>query len=314
MTRPASWRTTGPGREKPLRVEERPARSLRGTCSKRTGRSAGGVCHRVHAARRGRRRAGGRGRRDVPLQRRSQRGRRVQLSRPRQQRCERPAAPREDRRQPVLRWTARSGRQRRFLQVGEGPAEISVEHNTIVQTGNIITAYGGTRQAPSAADRFVFKDNIALHNANGVIGQGLAVGNDTLSKYFPGAAFYRNVLAGASPHAIRPTTRFRRWTGPGAVPERRRARLSAASGSSLRQSGSDSRDAGVSFTALTEALGAGAAALLGLPEAPVTPPERFRIERRAVLRPTSDRAAEVTGAEGKASAFCLRPFPPATSR
>src|SRR5688572_647554 len=37
-----------------------------------------------------------------------------------------------------------------FLQVGEGPAEISVEHNTIIQTGNIITAYGGTRQAPSA--------------------------------------------------------------------------------------------------------------------------------------------------------------------
>ena len=77
------------------------------------------------------------------------------------------------------------GRQRRVPPGGEGPAEISVEHNTIVQTGNIITAYGGTREAPSAADRFVFKDNITLHNANGVIGQGLAVGNDTLSSTFP---------------------------------------------------------------------------------------------------------------------------------
>ena len=31
-----------------------------------------------------------------------------------------------------------------FLQVGEGPSELIVEHNTIIQTGNIITAYGGS--------------------------------------------------------------------------------------------------------------------------------------------------------------------------
>jgi hypothetical protein len=173
-----------------------------------------------------------------------------------------------------------------FLQIGEGPAEIAVEHNTIIQTGNIITAYGGTRQTPSAAERFVFKDNIALHNANGVIGQGLAVGNDTLSKYFPGAAFYRNVLAGGSasrypadnafPTVDWLTDQFQDVAGHD-------YRLRA--GSSLRQSASDGRDPGLNYPALIDALGANAAAWLGLPEVPEDGPQRSR-ERTQGRPPT----------------------------
>jgi len=37
-----------------------------------------------------------------------------------------------------------------FLQIGEGPGEIVVEHNTIMQSGNVITAYGGTSWISSA--------------------------------------------------------------------------------------------------------------------------------------------------------------------
>jgi hypothetical protein len=176
-----------------------------------------------------------------------------------------------------------------FLQVGEGPAEISVEHNTIIQTGNIITAYGGTRQAPSAAERFVFKDNIVLHNANGVIGTGLAAGNDTLSKYFPGAAFYRNVLAGGSASRYPPDNSF-----PGVdwlweqFQNVANADYRLRPGSSLRQSGSDSRDVGVSYTALTQGLGTHAAAWLGLPDAssPTAPPDEFRNRTRGRRPPT----------------------------
>jgi len=182
-----------------------------------------------------------------------------------------------------------------FLQIGEGPAEISVEHNTIVQTGNIITAYGGTRAAPSAAPQFVFKDNIALHNANGVIGTGLAVGNDTLSKYFPGAAFYRNVLAGGVAARYPADNSFppvewlwEQFQNVGNHDYRLR------SGSSLRQSGSDGRDVGVSYTTLIEALGADAAAWLGLPETPAVPPDRFR-DRTKGRPPTYIRS----GSEGE---------------
>jgi len=164
-----------------------------------------------------------------------------------------------------------------FLQIGEGPADISVEHNTILQTGNVITAYGGSRQAPSAADHFVFKDNIVLHNANGVIGTGLAIGNDTLSKYFPGAAFYRNVIAGGTGSRYPADNSFPavEWLWDqfqNATEHDYRLRA----GSSLRLAGSDSRDEGVNFQALTDALGAAAATSLGLPETPVPPPDRSR--------------------------------------
>ena len=102
-----------------------------------------------------------------------------------------------------------------FLQIGEGPAEISVEHNTIVQTGNIITAYGGTRAAPSAAPQFVFKDNITLHNANGVIGTGSRSATTRCRSTSPARRSIATSSRALSPHAIRPTTRFRRWSGSG---------------------------------------------------------------------------------------------------
>ena len=110
-----------------------------------------------------------------------------------------------------------------------------------------------------------------------MIGQGLAVGNDTLSKYFPGAAFYRNTLAGgpASRYPADnsfPTVDWLQEQFQNASGNDYRLRP----GSSLRQAASDSRDAGVSFTALTQMLGADAAASLGLAEVPVTPPERSR--------------------------------------
>ena len=142
-----------------------------------------------------------------------------------------------------------------FLQIGEGPAEIVVEHNTIMQSGNVITAYGGTRETPSAAERFVFRDNIALHNANGVIGQSLAVGNDTLARFFPGAVFLRNVLAGGvaaryPADNLFPTVDWlsQQFQGPGAHDYRLRLT------SSLRSAATDARDLGVSFTTLVRAM------------------------------------------------------------
>jgi hypothetical protein len=155
-----------------------------------------------------------------------------------------------------------------FLQIGQGPSDIVVEYNTILQTGNIITAYGGTREAPSAAERFVFQNNIARHNANGVIGQGLAIGNDTLTKYFPGGVFLRNVLAGGLQSRYPADNLFpsldwlqQQFENPAARDYRLRAT------SELRQSATDRRELGVSFTALLNAFGSTAPEWLG----PVVP-------------------------------------------
>ena len=83
-----------------------------------------------------------------------------------------------------------------FLQLGDGPTDIRVEHNTIIHSGNVISAYGGTRDRPVPVVGLTYRDNLSRHNQFGVIGAGRANGNDTLNIFFPGALFTNNVLAG----------------------------------------------------------------------------------------------------------------------
>jgi hypothetical protein len=85
-----------------------------------------------------------------------------------------------------------------FLLLGDNPADVSVQHNTIIHTGNLISAYGGTKAKPQPIVGFTFEDNIARHNKYGVFGDGLSSGADTLAAYFPGAVFSHNVLAGGN--------------------------------------------------------------------------------------------------------------------
>ena len=78
----------------------------------------------------------------------------------------------------------------RLFQVLDGTADVVVEHNTGVHTGNLITADG----RPNSG--FVFRDNIGFQNAYGIIGTGVSPGNATLAAFFPGAVVRRNVLVG----------------------------------------------------------------------------------------------------------------------
>lgn len=83
-----------------------------------------------------------------------------------------------------------------FLLIGDGPMQIVVDHNTIIQSGNVISAYGGSSSDPTPTRDFTFTNNLTLHNTYGVHGQGRAVGQDTLDVFFPDGVFARNVLAG----------------------------------------------------------------------------------------------------------------------
>ena len=85
------------------------------------------------------------------------------------------------------------------MRIGDGPAELIVEHNTIIQTDNVLIVYGGSKDVPAVVERFVFRNNISRHNANGVIGQGLALGIDTLDAFFPGAVFRERRSPEAAP-------------------------------------------------------------------------------------------------------------------
>ena len=83
-----------------------------------------------------------------------------------------------------------------FVLIGGGPRDITIEHNTISQTGNIVMAYGGTKAEPRTVASFVFRDNVIRHNTYGVHGADRAPGRDSLEAFFPGAVFTGNVIAG----------------------------------------------------------------------------------------------------------------------
>jgi hypothetical protein len=86
-----------------------------------------------------------------------------------------------------------------FLQIGNSPRDVVVERNTVMHSGNVITVYGKQDGKPWPVDGFVFRENVARHNSYGVIGEGQAPGQGTLSRYFQRLVFERNVLAGGDP-------------------------------------------------------------------------------------------------------------------
>src|SRR5713226_3079461 len=84
----------------------------------------------------------------------------------------------------------RWGEGGKLFQLLGGAADVVIEHNTAFQTGAIVMAEG----APNLG--FVFRYNIALHNAYGILGTGTGVGNPTLERYFPNAIVTKNVIIG----------------------------------------------------------------------------------------------------------------------
>jgi len=80
-----------------------------------------------------------------------------------------------------------------FLQLLDATSDIVADHNTVLHSGNVITADGRPHTG------FVFTNNIAPHNLYGVIGTNHGPGNDSLNVYFPVREFRRNVIPGASP-------------------------------------------------------------------------------------------------------------------
>ena len=85
-----------------------------------------------------------------------------------------------------------------FLQIGDEPADVHVEHNTVMHSGNIISVYGGTPAAPRVAPGFRFASNIVEHNTYGIFGNGVGVGNPAIRTYFPESVIMGNVIAGGN--------------------------------------------------------------------------------------------------------------------
>ena len=141
-----------------------------------------------------------------------------------------------------------------FVLIGDGPADVSIEHNTVIQSGNIVTAYGGSKDAPETIQGVVFRDNLVRHNSYGVIGADRGVGTDTIESYFPGLVFSTNGIAGGESRRYPSGNQF--------VDEREfdSQFMNAAGGdyrlnSRFRKAASDGGDLGADVQAIMQALG-----------------------------------------------------------
>jgi hypothetical protein len=143
-----------------------------------------------------------------------------------------------------------------FVLIGNGPSDLTFEHNTVIQSGNILMAYGGTRDAPERIARVVFRDNLVRHNTYGVHGADRDIGMDTLDAYFPGIVFATNGIAGGESRRYPSGNRFV------SEDDFERQFVAAAVGdyrlkpdSRFRRAASDGRDLGADVAGLMQALG-----------------------------------------------------------
>ncbi len=83
----------------------------------------------------------------------------------------------------------------RLFQLLDRTRDVTIDHNTALQSGTLLTADGGPHTG------LVFANNIALHNDYGIHGSGTGSGIQTLEKFFPRFVVRRNVLVGADAHA-----------------------------------------------------------------------------------------------------------------
>jgi uncharacterized protein (TIGR03437 family) len=79
-----------------------------------------------------------------------------------------------------------------FLQIIGGVEHVTVDHNTVFQTGNILT----TDYIQFKNLGFTLTNNIFPHNSYGIIGSETDMGEPTLDGYFPGHVTKKNVIIG----------------------------------------------------------------------------------------------------------------------
>lgn len=93
-----------------------------------------------------------------------------------------------------------------FLQMGDGPAEVRVARNLVLQTGRAVSVYGAGPRA--TAPGFVFDGNVIRHNQYGMLGDTVGTGLVAIRRFLPDARVSGNVFAGGAARDYPPGNRF----------------------------------------------------------------------------------------------------------
>lgn len=149
----------------------------------------------------------------------------------------------------------------KLFQILSGATQVRIEHNTAFQTGSIVTAEGPPNPG------FVYRDNIAPHNAQGIVGTGVASGLPTGAAFFPDGVIRRNVIAGGDAERYPSDNFFPRGLGDVGFRDRAAGDYALGPASPYRRAASDGTDVGANLLDLREALRAASPADAGTPGA-----------------------------------------------
>jgi hypothetical protein len=125
---------------------------------------------------------------------------------------------------------------------------VTVDHNTILHTGNIITAYGKPNRG------FSFTNNLARHNEYGVFGDSMGTGSPALNKFFPESLFKRNALIGGHKSEYPADNFFPAQLADVGFVGHAKGDYALATTSQLKQRGTDGKDIGCNLSTLRTAM------------------------------------------------------------
>jgi hypothetical protein len=140
--------------------------------------------------------------------------------------------------------------------MGGGPADITIDHNTVDNNGTLtITFYAGYAPTGYQISGFVLENNLLRDNKYGIFGSDSSEGVPSLTKYAPNAYVHRNAIAGAQA-SVYPTGNdypsLSRWLADFVNVSAADYRLISSSLSN--NAGTDGKDIGVDFTALNASM------------------------------------------------------------
>jgi hypothetical protein len=145
---------------------------------------------------------------------------------------------------------SRWGGEGRLFQLLNGTANVIIEQNIGLPTGEFLTA------SPPPHAGFIFRNNIVLHNRYGIGGDN-TYGNPglTLSTYFPDAVFEGNILVGGKPGRYPADNFIAASLAAIGFVNLHQGDCRLSDSSAYKHAGTERRDPGVDLGALRLALG-----------------------------------------------------------